>query len=44
MSNIKASKWKRKKELKDLYDRFDDNGDGEIDIDEFIKGFKKSVN
>ena len=35
---------KEKKELKDLYDRFDDNGDGEIDIDEFIKGFKKSVN
>jgi len=35
---------KEKKELKELYDRFDDNGDGEIDIDEFIKGFKKCVN
>jgi calcium-dependent protein kinase len=35
---------KEKKELKELYDKFDDNGDGEIDIDEFIKGFKKSVN
>ena len=33
-----------KKELKELYDRFDDNKDGEIDIDEFIKGFKKGVN
>ena len=30
-----------KKELKILYDQFDDNGDGEIDIDEFIQGFKK---
>ena len=35
---------KERKELKELYDRFDDNGDGEIDIDEFIQGFKKSVN
>ena len=33
-----------KKELKKLYDIYDDNGDGEIDIDEFIKGFKKNVN
>ena len=33
-----------KKELKELYDRFDDNGDGEIDIDEFINGFKKCAN
>ena len=33
-----------KKELKELYDRFDDNGDGEIDINEFIQGFQKSVN
>ena len=33
-----------KKELKELYDRFDDNGDGEIDINEFIQGFKKTVN
>ena len=33
-----------KKELKKLYDIYDDNGDGEIDIDEFIKGFKKCVN
>ena len=33
-----------KKELKKLYDIFDDNGDGEIDIDEFIQGFKKGVN
>lgn len=32
---------KKKKELKILYDQFDDNGDGEIDIDEFIQGFKK---
>ena len=30
-----------KKELKILYDKFDDNGDGEIDMDEFIQGFKK---
>jgi len=30
-----------KKELKNLYDQFDDNGDGEIDIEEFIQGFKK---
>ena len=30
-----------KKELKILYDQFDDNGDGEIDIEEFIQGFKK---
>ena len=30
-----------KKELKILYDQFDDNGDGEIDINEFIQGFKK---
>ena len=35
---------KEKKELKELYDKFDDNGDGEIDMDEFIKGFKKNVN
>ena len=35
---------KKKKELKELYDRFDDNGDGEIDINEFIQGFKKTVN
>jgi calcium-dependent protein kinase len=33
-----------RKELKELYDRFDDNGDGEIDINEFIQGFKKTVN
>jgi calcium-dependent protein kinase len=33
-----------KKELKELYDMFDNNGDGEIDIDEFIQGFKKCVN
>ena len=33
-----------KKELKKLYDKYDDNGDGEIDIDEFIEGFKKGVN
>ena len=33
-----------KKELKELYDHYDDNGDGEIDVDEFIKGFKKYVN
>jgi hypothetical protein len=33
-----------KKELKKLYDEYDDNGDGEIDVDEFIKGFKKYVN
>jgi calcium-dependent protein kinase len=33
-----------KKELKILYDKYDDNGDGEIDIDEFIQGFKKCVN
>ena len=26
-----------KKELKELYDMFDNNGDGEIDIDEFFK-------
>jgi calcium-dependent protein kinase len=30
-----------KKELKDLYNRFDIDGDGEIDIGEFIEGFKK---
>jgi len=35
---------KEKDELKELYDRFDDNKDGEIDIDEFINGFKKCVN
>ena len=29
-------------ELKNLYDKFDIDGDGEIDIDEFIEGFKKS--
>ena len=33
-----------KKELKKLYDKYDDNGDGEIDMDEFIQGFKKVVN
>ena len=33
-----------KKQLKELYDIYDDNGDGEIDIDEFIKGFKKGIN
>ena len=33
-----------KKELRQLYDKYDDNGDGEIDIDEFIRGFKKCVN
>ena len=27
--------------LKDLYNRFDIDGDGEIDISEFIEGFKK---
>jgi calcium-dependent protein kinase len=32
---------KEKKELKELYDKFDIDGDGEIDIEEFIQGFKK---
>jgi calcium-dependent protein kinase len=32
------------KELKLLYDKYDFNKDGEIDIDEFIQGFKKTVN
>ena len=41
---IRPQNEKEKKELKELYDRFDDNGDGEIDIEEFINGFKKSVN
>ena len=38
---IKPQNDDEKKELKILYDQFDDNGDGEIDIDEFIQGFKK---
>lgn len=38
---IKPENEKDKKELKDLYDMFDENGDGEIDIHEFIDGFKK---
>ena len=41
---IRPQNDEEKKELKELYDRFDDNKDGEIDIDEFIKGFKKGVN
>jgi calcium-dependent protein kinase len=32
---------KEEKELKELYDKFDIDGDGEIDIEEFIQGFKK---
>ena len=29
------------KELRELYDKFDENGDGEIDLNEFLDGYKK---
>lgn len=31
---------KEKKELKELYDKFDNNGDGEIDFNEFLEGYR----
>ena len=33
-----------KKQLKELYDIFEDNGDEEIDVEESIRGFKKGAN
>ena len=27
--------------IKELYDKFDENGDGEIDFNEFLEGYKK---
>jgi Ca2+-binding EF-hand superfamily protein len=38
---IKPQNEKEKKELQDLYNKFDDNGDGEIDFEEFVNGFNK---
>ena len=36
---IKPQNEKEKKELYDLYNKFDNNGDGEIDFEEFVTGF-----
>ena len=36
---IKPQNEQEKKELFELYKKFDDNGDGEIDFEEFVNGF-----
>ena len=36
---IKPQNEEEKKELFQLYSKFDDNGDGEIDFEEFVNGF-----
>ena len=41
---IKPETEEEKKELKDLYDQFDTDGDGEISLKEFKEGFKKRNN
>ena len=38
---IRPQNEKEKQDLKDLYNRFDYNKDGEIDINEFIDGYKR---
>ena len=38
---IRPQNEKEKQDLKDLYNKFDFNKDGEIDINEFIDGYKK---
>ena len=39
---IKPQSEEEKKELKELYDKFDTDGDGEISLKEFKEGFKKN--
>ena len=38
---IKPETEEEKQDLKDLYDQFDTDGDGEISLKEFKEGFKK---